>query len=324
MASMRQLSQEKSGMGMTAQRYRILTLLTCIGMFIVLMVGVLVTNTDSGRGCGTDFPLCNGKFVPAYTLESIVEYSHRAVSGVVGLLVVATFLVTLWWRPVRRREPVWYAAAALFFTFLQAALGAMAVIWPQSSAVLALHFGISLFAFTSTWLLYSYARRMAATGDPATTPGTLPRIPRSVYRLTVAILAYCYAVVYLGAYIRHTSSGGGCMGWPLCNGELVPELSGATAVAFAHRIAALLMLLLVIALVFFVRSRTGALSETSKIANNALWLVVLQVLSGGLLAYTLDNHDVYVFTSLLHTIIIAALFSVICLLALRAREFSRT
>ncbi|MDB4868573.1 MAG: heme synthase [Cohnella sp.] len=313
---------------MTAQRYKILTLLTCIGMFLVLIVGVLVTNTESGRGCGNDWPLCNGKFVPAYTLESLVEYSHRAVSGLVGLLVGATFIATLLWRPARQKEPVWYASGALFFTFVQAALGAMAVVWPQSSAVLALHFGISLFAFTSTWLLYSYAKRMVSDrGDmvSVTAAGTDPlgRIPRSVYRLSLAILIYCYGVVYLGAYVRHTSSGGGCSGWPLCNGDVIPTFAGATGIVFAHRIAALIMLLFVVALVFFVRSRTGAVSETSKIANNALWLVVLQVLSGGLLSYTMDNHDVYVFTSLLHTIIIAALFSVICLLTLRTRHMSR-
>ncbi|TJY39804.1 heme A synthase [Cohnella pontilimi] len=313
---------------MTVQRYKLLTMLTCLGMFLVLLVGVLVTNTDSGRGCGTDWPLCNGKFVPAYTVESLVEYSHRAVSGIVGLLIGATFLVTLMWRPVRRKEPVWYASAGLFFTFLQAALGAMAVVWPTSSAVLALHFGISLFAFTSTWLLYSYAKRLAATGDASesvtdTASGSLGRIPRSVFQLTAVILVYCYGVVYLGAYIRHTHSGGGCIGWPLCNGDVVPELAGATGIAFAHRIAAFVMLLLVVALVFFVRSRTGAASETTRLANISLWLVVLQVLSGGLLSYTLDNPDVYVFTSLLHTIIISALFSMLCLLALRARHLSR-
>jgi heme a synthase len=328
MASMRLLSQKKSGMGMTAQRYKILTLLTCIGMFLVLIVGVLVTNTDAGRGCGSDWPLCNGKFIPARSLESLVEYSHRAVSGVVGLLVAATFAATLLWRPARQKEAVWYASGALLFTFLQAALGALAVVFSQSSAVLALHFGISLFAFTSTWLLYSYAKRMVSNKEATVSLAAggkdrLQRIPRSVYRLSLVILIYCYGVVYLGAYVRHTGSSGGCSGWPLCNGDVIPTLAGATGVVFAHRIAALIMLLFVVALVFFVRSRTGAASETSKIANIALWLVVLQVLSGGLLTFTLDNHDVYVFTSLLHTIIIAALFSVICLLTLRARHMSR-
>jgi cytochrome c oxidase assembly protein subunit 15 len=324
---MRLLSQKESGMGMTVTRYRLLTLLTCIGMFLVLIAGVLVTNTESGEGCGTDWPLCNGKFVPAYTLESMVEYSHRIISGGVGLLVGATWLATMFWKPAKRKEPIWYASASLFFTFVQAGLGAMAVIWPQSNAVMALHFGISLFAFTSTWLLYSYASRMdPATGEPAgiTSPdGFIPqRIPRSIYRFTLAILVYCYAVVYLGAYIRHTGSGGACSGWPLCNGDVIPVLSGAVSAAFAHRVAALLLLLFIMALVFFVRRRTGAGSEPSKIAGQAFWLVALQVLSGGLLSSTLDNHNIYVFTSLLHTIIISALFSVICLLALRARHLS--
>jgi cytochrome c oxidase assembly protein subunit 15 len=314
-------------MGMTARRYRILTLLTCIGMFLVLIAGVLVTNTGSGAGCGTDWPLCNGKFIPAYTIESMVEYSHRAISGMVGLLVGASFLVTVFWKPAKHKEPVWYSSAAFFFTFLQAALGAMAVMWPQSDAVLALHFGISLFAFTSTWLLYSYASRMEANpGGEASVAapdsGLGPKLPRSVYRFALGILAYCYGVVYLGAYIRHTGSGGACVGWPLCNGKVVPELTGSVSAAFAHRTAALLLLILVLALVFFVRSRAGRDSEPYRIARSALWLVLLQIGSGGLLASTLDNPNVYIFTGLLHTIIISALFSVICLLTLRARFLS--
>ena len=293
-------------------------------MFIVLIAGVMVTNTESQAGCGTDWPLCNGKFIPAWTLESMVEYSHRAISGVVGLLVGAAFLATIMWKPVKRKEPVWYASSALFFTILQAALGALAVMWPQSKAVLALHFGISLFAFTSTWLLYKYADRLASqTGQSASLIGTgsapTVRVPRAMYRLSFAVLVYCYVVIYLGAYIRHTGSGSGCVGWPLCNGEVVPALSGATGIAFIHRIAALLMLVFIVWLAIYVRRRAGNGSELSKTAFYALVLVVLQVLSGGLLSVTLDDQNVYVFTALLHTVIISALFSVLCLLVLRAR-----
>ncbi|MBW5447275.1 heme A synthase [Cohnella sp. CFH 77786] len=311
---------------MTLHKYRILTLLTCVGMFLVLIAGVLVTNTESQAGCGTDWPLCNGKFIPAYTLESLVEYSHRLISGGVGLLVGAAFLATVLWKPAKRKEPVWYASAALFFTVLQAALGAMAVKWPQSDAVLALHFGISLFAFTSTWLLYTYASRLASSqGQPVSVAAdgkAAGAVPRSVYHFALVALIYCYAVIYLGAYIRHTGSGGACVGWPLCNGDVIPELSGSVGVAFAHRLAAVLMLLLVVALVRFIRKKAGAGTELGRIARQALLLVCLQVLSGGLLAITIDDHDVYVFTALLHTVIIAALFSVICLLALRSRHLS--
>lgn len=149
-----------------------------------------------------------------------------------------------------------------------------------------------------------------------------PVIPlsRTVYRFALAVLIYCYVVIYLGAYIRHTGSGSGCIGWPLCNGEVVPSLAGTTGIAFIHRLAALLMLVLVVWLVVYVRKQAGKGSELSKTALYALMLVMAQVLSGGLLSVTLDDQNVYVFTALLHTIIISALFSVICLLTLRARH----
>ncbi len=313
---------------MTSQRYRLLTLLTCIGMFLVLIAGVLVTNTDSGRGCGSDWPLCNGRFVPAYTVESLVEYSHRMISGLVGLLVGATFLVTRFWKPARRKENMLYAGGALLFTVMQAILGAMAVVWEQSSLVLALHFGISLFAFTCTWLLYTLAKRqtkenIASTAANVGLDKPLSPLPKALFRSVVAVLVYCYGVVYLGAYIRHTSSGGACEGWPLCNGDVVPEFSGSTAIAFAHRIAALLLLVLVAILVGYVRKTAGKQSELASIANKALALVIMQVFSGGLLSLTLSNEDVYIFTGLLHTVIISALFSMLVLLTIRARQLSR-
>ncbi|MFC4303874.1 heme A synthase [Cohnella boryungensis] len=297
-------------------------------MFLVLIAGVLVTNTDSGRGCGTDWPLCNGKFVPAYTVESFVEYTHRMVSGLVGLLVLATFLATYYWKPARGSESLLYAGGALLFTVMQAALGAMAVVWEQSSLVLALHFGISLFAFTCTWLLYKLAKRWtqeqsgqtSSDARPASLPSSAAAGIRTLYRSLIALLVYCYCVVYLGAYIRHTSSGGGCEGWPLCNGDIVPELSGATAVAFAHRVAAFALFVMIAILVYYVRKVSGKSSELTSIGNKALALVVLQILSGGLLSFTLSNEDAYIFTGLLHTIIISALFSMLVLLAIRMRQ----
>lgn len=377
----------KSGMGMTVRRYRLLVLLTCIGMFLVLIAGVLVTNTDSGRGCGTDWPLCNGKFIPAYTVESMVEYSHRMISGIVGLLVGAAFLATRFWKPARRREPMLYAGGALIFTVMQAILGAMAVVWEQSSLVLALHFGISLFAFTCTWLLYTYVRNAANTGmlpasatpkraggspsgssaktgaseiagagdsagslglkgmpgamsevapvppglmgkpggtpEVAAVPAGATRLLAQLYRAALALLVYCYVVIYLGAYIRHTSSGGGCVGWPLCNGDLVPELSGSTGVAFAHRTAALLMLVFTALICVYTRKLAAGFPELVRTSTAALYLVGLQVLSGGLLSVTLSNEDVYIFTGLLHTIIISALFSVLCLFAIRIVQLKR-
>lgn len=90
-----------------------LSVVTAVWMFFVLLGGALVTKTESGRGCGDDWPLCNGKFVPAYTVESILEYSHRVVSGVAGLLIVSLFAL-VWWKWRQRKDMLLYVGGASF------------------------------------------------------------------------------------------------------------------------------------------------------------------------------------------------------------------
>jgi cytochrome c oxidase assembly protein subunit 15 len=300
--------------------YRKLAIATCVGMLIVLLGGALVTNTGSGDGCGTDWPLCHGKFIPARTLESAIEYSHRFFTGIVGILVVITYAATH--RLVRRMEkpdpePLWYAGGILVFTVVQALMGAAAVKWPQSSQVMALHFGISLFAFASTLLLVIWVLRQkdAAKRQP-------PSIPRGIFPFALATSVYSLVVIYLGAYIRHTDSSGGCgADWPLCNGAIVPDLEGATLIAFVHRVAAALFLVLAILLHAYIRRGRESDRETAKIASWVLGLTLGQVLSGALVAWTVGNEDLFIFTSLLHNLVICGLFSLLADLTIRSRRY---
>lgn len=55
-------------------------------------------------------------------------------------------------------------------------------------------------------------------------------------RFAWLVLVFNVGVILLGALVRATGSGAGCgRSWPTCQGELVPELSGATAIEFTHR-----------------------------------------------------------------------------------------
>lgn len=298
------------------KRYRLLALLSSIGMLLVLLNGALVTNTGSGRGCGDDWPLCHGRFIPAYTLESMIEYTHRFVTGIVGLIVLAVFILTVM-HYRKYREAMLYAGGTLFFTIVQALLGAAAVKWPQSPFVMALHFGISLLAFSCTLLLVLWTRRLeAGKADPQRN-----RVPTAVYKLSFALFVYTYIVVYIGAYIRHTDSAGGCIGWPLCNGEVIPELSGATGIVFLHRVAAIILVISVILLNAFIRRHTS--HETIiRMSRINVALVVIQVFSGALLTYTITNENAFIFTGLLHNLIICGYFALlvdICIQAWRSR-----
>ena len=62
--------------------------------------------SESGLGCGpagsglNGWPFCNGDVVPGLDLNSVIEYTHRALAGVVGLMMIA--LAVLAWRRYRR------------------------------------------------------------------------------------------------------------------------------------------------------------------------------------------------------------------------------
>src|SRR5690348_5628445 len=111
---------------------RALAVAATMGMFLVLVMGATVTNTGSAEGCGRSWPLCNGQFVPEFTVSTAIEYSHRAVTGIEGLLVVALAIGLLTLRRTGERE-VWVIGGTMLGTLvLQAGLGAAAVLAPQS------------------------------------------------------------------------------------------------------------------------------------------------------------------------------------------------
>lgn len=290
------------------------SVLTTVGMFIVLIMGSLVTKTGSGQGCGDTWPLCHGQFAPLDNLESLIEYSHRAVSGVLGILVT---IQSVWaWRKMGHKRGVKaFAFGGFFFTFLQALLGAAAVVWGQSSAVLALHFGFSLTAFASVLLLTI----LVFEGNllkPRKLAPISPRLRNSIWWLAV----YCYAVVYLGAYVRHTKTGLGCTTWPTCNGAWFPDLTGwgPVAIQFVHRVAAFIFLMLVIWLTYVIAKHYRHRKDLFYGAFLVLVFTILQVLSGGFVVLS----RLALVPSLIHNSIIAGLFGVICYLCFQSLPYS--
>jgi cytochrome c oxidase assembly protein subunit 15 len=302
-------------------------------MFLVLVMGAAVTNTGSAEGCGRSWPLCNGQFVPEFTVSTAIEYSHRAVTGVEGLLVVAltVAMLTLW---RRRREVTVLAWLMLGTLLLQAGLGAGAVMAPQSPLMLATHFGVSLVAFASTFLSASLvfertrgARVSGNAGAPdASQLGGGPgldaasvRVAEAFRRWVIGVGFYVLLVVYLGAYVRHAGVSLACADWPLCNGQVFPILDGPSGTVFAHRLGALGAVLLIAMLV-----RQAHLARIGQLESwAALGLVVLQALSGALVVWT----RLGLFSALAHAAIMALLFAVLAhlvRLGLASRERNGT
>lgn len=291
-----------------------LSLIAIANMYLVLIAGALVTSSGSADGCGESWPLCHGTWLPELQLETVIELSHRLVSGAAGIIVT---LMAIWaWRSLPRRPAVQVLApGAVFFLVVQALLGAAAVMWPQPKAVLALHFGISLISFAAVLLLgvLVFREDLAAAGRTEP-PGAGPELTRWLW----ATLGFSYVVVYLGAYVRHVGAGWACSGWPLCNGQFVPDPGGGVAASYIHRVAAALLTLMVVQVFRLALRHAPDRPDLRLGAQAALVLALLQAASGALMGLGWLN----LATRMLHSAVITAFFgslSYLCLQVLPAR-----
>jgi cytochrome c oxidase assembly protein subunit 15 len=132
----------------------------------VVAWGAFVRATGSGAGCGKHWPTCNGEIVPrAPALATLIEFGHRASSGIALLLVVALLIWGIRALPSGHaaRRAAW---TALGFMIAEALVGAGLVLFgwvaKDTSAargwVMAIH-------LTNTFLLLASLALTAAWSD---------------------------------------------------------------------------------------------------------------------------------------------------------------
>jgi heme A synthase len=94
----------------------------------VVLWGAFVRATGAGAGCGKHWPLCNGEMLPrSPRLDTIIEFTHRATSGI-DLALVA--LLVFWaFRAFPRNHAVRLGATlSAMFLISEALLGAALVL----------------------------------------------------------------------------------------------------------------------------------------------------------------------------------------------------
>ncbi len=107
-------------------RYAWFTLAYNVG---VILWGAIVRATGSGAGCGSHWPLCNGEILPrAPKIETLIEFSHRATSGIALLLVVGLVVWAFRGRP-RGHAARKAAVFSLILILSEAAVGAGLVLF---------------------------------------------------------------------------------------------------------------------------------------------------------------------------------------------------
>ncbi|HEX8283628.1 MAG TPA: COX15/CtaA family protein [Pyrinomonadaceae bacterium] len=143
----------------------------------VILWGAFVRASKSGDGCGAHWPLCHGTVVPdASQTKTLVEFAHRATSGVAFLLVV---VLCVWaFRRFARGHAVRAAAAASgVFIVTESLIGAglvlLRLVGENASVWRAVYLSVHLvntfllvaaLALTAWWAARGVAARPRLTG----------------------------------------------------------------------------------------------------------------------------------------------------------------
>ena len=285
-----------------------LAVASTVGMLLILLGGALVTKTDSGMGCGRHWPGCNGQLIPdVITAEVLIEFSHRLVTGAVGILIVA---LAVWaWKALGHvRETKFLSAMAVFFLIAQALIGAAQVKWGQGDFILALHFGISLISFASVLLLTLLVFEIDRKFDTDKI-----RIGKTLKFHTIGVTLYSYIVIYTGALVRHTESSLICNDWPLCNNDQFALPTNLYEwVQMGHRAAAGLIFIWILIIAIHVMRNYKNQRAIYWGWTISLILVSCQVVTGMLVVLTKLN----LYVALLHSLFISLLFGLLCYMIL--------
>ena len=185
---------------LSASFFRRLAFLTAFFAYLQIALGGVVRVTGSGLGC-PDWPLCHGRPYPAADIHSVIEYSHRTVGAVTGLLLVAT--VVLAWVVFRRQRPVvaWLATLSAVAIAAEIPLGAVVVANELAPWLVLVHLALAM-------IILGLLLAAAIMSLPAST-GSSGRLPAVAAGAT-------YLLLLTGSTVVASEADESCRSWPLC------------------------------------------------------------------------------------------------------------
>ena len=265
------------------------TKLVAASTLFLIFDGAMVTSTNSGLAV-PDWPTTYGWNMFTFPLSKWVggifyEHGHRLIASTVGFL---TIVQAVW---LQRREPKkfvrrlgWLSLAAVI---VQGLLGGLTVLFLLPDAISISHAGLAqiFFGLTLTVALVT----SAGWRRPAAPPVHDEALRRSLLVLTGIV----YTQILIGATMRHTGAGLAIPDFPLSYGRLVPPFwNVAIALHFTHRVVALVVAALSIAVVWRVLTRHRSRPELARPSWALVVAVASQITLGAFVVLTGKNEIV--------------------------------
>lgn len=125
-------------------------------LFSLIFIGGYVSATGVGLTC-PDWPLCPQGLLPHQ--DFIIEYIHRSIAAITGMLVVATmaFVLKSKTAPKGMKVASIIASAAVIG---QITLGAIVIVERLHAVLVTTHLGLGLVLFSMVLMTAMYAHRL--------------------------------------------------------------------------------------------------------------------------------------------------------------------
>ena len=251
------------------------SLASVIFLLGLIILGGVVRITDSGLGC-PDWPFCHGKVIPSSDPATLIEYSHRMVAAVTGLIIVITGFVI--WRSHRKERlltsPI---ILAILLLIVQVILGWITVRTELNEWLVMAHLTVaqSVLALMIVITVVGVSLRNPRTGE-ATSISTTAR------NTFIAALVATFAVILSGAYTQATGATGACGdSWPLCSGSLFPG-TFLEGVHMGHRLLTILAIPIIVAAANQAYNLRRQIPSISRLAPLFIALFAGQIVVGGI------------------------------------------
>jgi heme a synthase len=287
-------------------------LLVAAATAVLIFAGGLVTSTGSGLSV-PDWPTTYGWFMFTFPLEKMVggiryEHTHRLIASGVGFLIV---VLAAW---LRASEPrAWVRTlgyVALGAVITQGILGGITVLWFLPDPISIAHAGLAQLVFCLTVTIALATSRGWKQGY-----GSAPHADATLQRTAAITTIATFVQILVGATMRHTGAGLAIPDFPLAFGSLIPPAwTGAIAIHYAHRVGAIIVAALIVAVAghaMYWHRRRGELRRP------ALLLVLLVLCQLTLGALTVLSGKQYVINSL-HVVTGAMVLATSLVLTLRS------
>ena len=295
------------------KRLHALALLTLVLTFDLVLFGAFTRLTDSGLGC-PDWPGCYGSVTPlgargeiaqaqaamptgpVTTSKAWIEMSHRYFATGVGVLILVLAIASWVSRQGRAQISPWWATATLVWVCVQGAFGALTVTMKLFPAIVTLHLlgALILLALLTVQVVQHSipSRRIGIVGGQAV-------IDIATRRLAWLAIAAIAVQIALGGWVSTNYAVLACSEFPKCQGSWWPAMNfdqgfeiwrklgftqsgevigfeALTAIHYAHRMMAVVAVLVTAALALRLNGLSGMRTASRWIAA----LLGLQLATG--------------------------------------------